>query len=132
MILTCREIVWTPIVTQRGISVALDWKFAQACRAYQWEDKHQFAQAVWEVMNEKPMPPVCRNFLTLYEGILPQCFSMGHDGRWLSLDQSAIPNDPSRPFMYEGHNTDLPHDQLWLLRAFCAWHYVAIPAVRWG
>lgn len=120
MYLTNEQIVWTPILGPDSVAVALQRTFAEACMARQYNGK-EFVEAVWRFMGNKP-PVVPSNFLDLVKGILPKGFYAGHDGIWLTLDQSSLSGPPECPLMYYGHNENRRAvDRMWLLQAFAAW-----------
>jgi len=130
MILTNRQIVWTPVLGPDSLAVALDRTFAEACIAHKHQDMKVFVEGVWKFMgNEPPVEP--SNFLDIYQGLLPKGFYAGHDGLWLTLDH-VVSNNAKRPLVYHGHNED-HHvaDRWWLLQAFAAWAEAATTVLQW-
>lgn len=132
MITSPRQIVWTPIITQRSVAVALDPTFAKACQAYVLdEQKQKLAHQVWKIMvNKRPMTP--GNFLDFHEGLLlAGIYYKPGDGIWMELDLATLSSAVS-PVIYHGHNADLyAGDRLWLLHAFGAWAEAACVLLNW-
>lgn len=130
MILTNRQIVWTPMVGRDSLAIALDRTFADACVAHKLEDQKTFMEGVWRFMGKKP-PVEPSNFLDMYKGLLPKGFYAGHDGLWLTLDMTTM-SSTIQPPTYHGHNEDRhAADRLWLLKAFGAWAQAATTILDW-
>lgn len=132
MILTNKQIVWTPTLGRDSLAIALDRTFAKACVAHKHQDMKGFVEGVWRYMGNKP-PVEPSNFLDIYDGILPKGFYAGHDGLWLTLDMPTISSaSPIRSLVYHGHNEDRhTSDRLWLLQAFGAWADAAMTVLDW-
>jgi hypothetical protein len=131
MILTDRQIVWTPIVGKESVAVALSRNFAKACMAHTVDDPKQLAEGVWKIMGKTP-PVEPSNFLDLHTGLLPKGFYAGRNGLWLTLDLFGSIEQGTRPLVYHGHNEDVSAwDRLWLLQAFAAWADAATALLEW-
>lgn len=131
MILTNKQVVWTPMLGRGSLAVALDRTFAQACVEHKSQDLKILSDRVWSSMNYRPLIEKPSNFLDIYDGILPKGFYAGHDGLWLTLE-TPVSNNVKRPLLYHGHNEDRHSaDLLWLLQAFAAWAAAATAALNW-
>ncbi len=129
MLLSERQIVWTPVLGRDSLAIALQRPFATACMAHKVDDIKKFTEGVWRLMGNKP-PVEPSNFLDIHQGILPKGFYAGHDGLWLTMDSPTA--HPTRPLYYHGHNEDRhASDRLWLLRAFAAWAEGAATVMNW-
>lgn len=130
MIFSNKQIVWTPILGQNSLTIALDRTFADASVAYVDVDSKSFVEAVWSFMGKK-LPVTPNNFLDFDRGILPKGFYAGRNGLWLTLERT-VSRTNSRPLIYHGHNEDqYTDDRMWLMQAFGAWAIAATTVLNW-
>ena len=132
MILSNREIVWTPNIGVGSLGIALDKTFAEACLAHQLEDMPAFTDAVWKYMDVSSQLKSLSSRTFTMEGssLLMTGIYPGHDGVWLTLNKPEM-SDATKPFMYAGHNEEQVRDRYWLLLAFQAWVAGAMIVLNW-
>lgn len=135
IVISSRQIVWTPIITTDSVAVALHPDFARACMAYKFKDDEEagrIAQAAWRNMGkEGRFTP--SNFFDFHPngGLLLQGVYYGSDGIWLTLDPGTL-SSKLRPIMYHGHNEDRrASDRMFLLHAFGEWVSSAQALLNW-
>lgn len=130
MILTNRQIVWTPIITPNGVAVALDQTFANACNARICEKPAEFTQRIWELSVGSSSKLAPSNFLDMHAGsFLLKGIYKGINGTWLTLDEHSL--STGRPCVYHSHNAESAADSMWLLTAFYVWANGAMCFLEW-
>lgn len=132
LILSPRQIVWSPVVLPQGVGAALLPEFAKACSAHALdrETERRITQSAWENMGRKgPFTP--SNFFHFEGTLLLWGVYFGRNGVWLTLDQSTL-TSKVRPVMYNGHNEDsFSDDRLDLIHAFGEWVSSAQALLDW-
>ncbi len=130
---TPSQIVWQPILLQKGVGVALSPEFAKACVRYALDKdtERKITQNAWENMGRKgPFTP--SNFFhfnctLLLEGI----YLKSGAGTWLTVDPGTL-SSIVRPVMYHGHNAEhFSEDRLDLIHAFGEWVSSAQALLDW-
>lgn len=132
MILTNRQIVLMPTLVPRGLGVALDRAFANACLAHTLVDARWFAGAVWRAMGNLSLITAPSNLLDMQgTSILPKGIYANRDGLWLTLDMDTLAGEDGTPLQYHGHNAEHLEDRFWLLTAIQAWAIGAMTLLDW-